>query len=235
MGRSFEGQRVEYEKSPNSLLCSRNSVIGSSTFSPVKSMSECIYMKQGAYEMAGLLLISLKSYPPKKLIIINRPKSRSRRIENLPEILELVTQMGIEYEVIEHIPPFEDQVRQGSKAGVVLTIHGAGEMNVMWMSPHSALIEVFPWKMITPMYSDLARMCQIYYFPIYSYEPPFHLLENQDKEHCDIYNNPNGFHNGYCWNPSKNGNVNVNIKTLKVALIDCFEWIGAALGARIKV
>ena len=47
--------------------------------------------------------------------------------------------------------PFEVQALSFSQADVVISIHGAGETNVLFMRPCSVLIEIYPWR-YTPVY-----------------------------------------------------------------------------------
>jgi hypothetical protein len=47
--------------------------------------------------------------------------------------------------------PFETQARSFAQADIVVSIHGAGETNILFMKPCSILIEIYPWQ-YTPVY-----------------------------------------------------------------------------------
>jgi hypothetical protein len=47
--------------------------------------------------------------------------------------------------------PFATQAMSFANADIVVTIHGAGETNILFMKPCSILIEIYPWQ-YTPVY-----------------------------------------------------------------------------------
>lgn len=115
---------------------------------------------------------------------------------------------------------------------VVISIHGAGLTNVMWMRYQTTVIEIYPYKMVNFCYKYLSDACGLYHFPVYTYTPP-KLYKVSSKEQYEWEQRCNQVFNTQieadCYNKSKNSAVWVDIQRLKNAVIDAFQIIGYVL------
>jgi capsular polysaccharide biosynthesis protein len=76
----------------------------------------------------------------RKRIYVSRRGAAYRHIENESEIIETVTRRGFEVIHAENLS-FVQQVSLFSQADALISIHGAGLTNMIWMPPGSSVIE----------------------------------------------------------------------------------------------
>jgi capsular polysaccharide biosynthesis protein len=65
------------------------------------------------------------------------------------------------------LPSVKEQVELWSSHGVVICAHGAGLMNLLFMPPMGAVIEVFPNQFHHNLYSALAVMMGVGHYPVH--------------------------------------------------------------------
>jgi capsular polysaccharide biosynthesis protein len=63
---------------------------------------------------------------------------------------------------------FREQVEMFSSHGVLVTPHGAGLINMLFMPPLSAMIELFPYQLDHTVYATLAGNLGIGSYPVHS-------------------------------------------------------------------
>ena len=105
-----------------------------------------------------------------KVLYLGRAQTDARHIINeagLLERLELVIAdiPGVELQVAIDLSsiPFEEQIRQSSSADILIGPHGAGLTHVMFMRPHSVLIELLPHAWADPGYRTLSQYLGLVY------------------------------------------------------------------------
>jgi capsular polysaccharide biosynthesis protein len=76
-----------------------------------------------------------------KRVYISRRDSAKRNIANEAEILPVLVRHGFECIIAEELP-FAEQVRLLGSASHVVSNHGAGLTNILWMSPGSRVLEL---------------------------------------------------------------------------------------------
>ena len=101
---------------------------------------------------------------PVRVLYLGRPQTDARHIINeagLLESLELAIRRipGVEMHVALDFDssPFEEQVRQSASADILIGPHGAGLTHVLFMRPHSVLIELLPHAWADPGYRTLSH------------------------------------------------------------------------------
>jgi len=78
--------------------------------------------------------------PSKKVLFLNRPHHHGRGILNLGEVEELFHRMNIEHEVVDFTGlSMKEQVERVSESGVLVSPHGAGLTNLLWL-PHGGVV-----------------------------------------------------------------------------------------------
>lgn len=66
-------------------------------------------------------------------------------------------------------PTFKEHLELFASHGIIVSPHGAGLMNAMFMPPFSSVIEIFPYHLHHNLYSTLSITSGLGYFPIYTY------------------------------------------------------------------
>jgi hypothetical protein len=63
---------------------------------------------------------------------------------------------------------FRKQLQLFAEHGIIISPHGAGLMNTLWLTPGSAVIELFPYHIHHTLYPTLAAQVGVRSFPIHS-------------------------------------------------------------------
>lgn len=72
--------------------------------------------------------------------------------------------------LIEEFPKsFREQLEIFSSHGVVVSPHGAGLTNALYMVPGSSIVEVFPYHFDHNLYRTVSVQTGMGYFPVYSF------------------------------------------------------------------
>jgi hypothetical protein len=118
----------------------------------------------------------------KRALIIQRDVNR--RITNMKELVSVLEDRFDRLQVwpvqLERLP-FKDQVRQVMAATLLIGMHGAGFTNAMFLSKHSTVIELFPWKVLRPLFANICSRL----LPI-RYKKWENTLENQTIFHKEV-------------------------------------------------
>jgi capsular polysaccharide biosynthesis protein len=106
--------------------------------------------------LRGRLLPHADTSGPRRNVYITRgPSANNRSITNEPALLDVLARHGF-----EHVDPGElsvtDQIRTFATANVIVAPHGAALANVIFASPGSTLVELFPAGCLLPDYWRLA-------------------------------------------------------------------------------
>lgn len=90
----------------------------------------------------------------KQLVYVSRAQARGRRVANEAEVVAMLDKLGATIVCFEDLD-FAGQVAMMDQTQLLVSIHGAGLTNMMWMRPGGAVIEllarrngVFDWNVV---------------------------------------------------------------------------------------
>ena len=73
------------------------------------------------------------------------------------------------HSIVQGFPrPFADQFQLYASHGVIVSAHGAGLSNLMFMPAMSALVELFPYHIDHTLYATLAMNMHIASYPVHA-------------------------------------------------------------------
>ena len=113
---------------------------------------------------------------PMRKIYISRSAARRRKVSNEDELWQVLKSQGFEKVELENLP-WKDQVRLFREAVLVVSNHGAGLSNIMFMPEGSKVIELKSAKNDYWCYYSLARVCHLQY--------AYLLCEQSETNHRD--------------------------------------------------
>eukprot|EP01089_Gocevia_fonbrunei_P022896 TRINITY_DN942_c0_g1_i1.p1 TRINITY_DN942_c0_g1~~TRINITY_DN942_c0_g1_i1.p1 ORF type:complete len:453 (-),score=29.71 TRINITY_DN942_c0_g1_i1:153-1511(-) len=232
-----DADRAKYNTSH--LMCTPKGVFGGLRSEIMLGPKDCQALREKVHKLAGVELwpqVSVGSMwrwrkPPFRLLLTER--LHGRIMANLEGVKSVIESLGIPYDIWRgNMTSFAAQVHTFASVGVVLSLHGAGLTNMLWMRYQSVVIEIFPYKMVRFGYKYLSDACNLYHMPIYTYTPP--TLKPPDPEKQEKWEKKcNASFNaqvvGECYNTAKHLPVTVDLVRLRSALIDAFGIIGYAL------
>jgi hypothetical protein len=143
----------------------------------VNSERHCLHQVEDPYtawrfreDVYAKLGMRLPSKPVKKVLFWLRKPNSGRSFYNLAEMLAIADKYNIPYTVVEKVPPdFISQVNLVADHGVIVAPHGAGLMNLMFMPPFGAVVEIFPYQTHHNLYSGIAAMVGVAHYPVHTY------------------------------------------------------------------
>lgn len=217
------------------LLCSKRAVLLGANVYGFTDMVSAHEFRKKAYAYAGLTQPPIQAPYGKNVLatnvtVLDRAKTAPRHITNIKETLDVVRKYGVEpnWIVIDKEETFKDQIIQMATTGVLVSIHGAGLMNQIFMQPGSVTIEIFPDHMKHVLYERVAHYAGVYHFKVYATEHPGDFAQRHadyDAAHCDdvigleIPSNPK------CWLVVKNVVVVVPLRDFEVALAHSLDFL----------
>ncbi len=99
-----------------------------------------------------------------KKIYISRAKAARRRVLNEDELLPILLKYGYESVIMEDLS-FSEQVRVIGNANILISLHGAGLTNMLFMPQHSTIVEFrFPGDTNNNCYFSLANALEYDYY-----------------------------------------------------------------------
>ena len=126
-------------------------------------------------EVIGLISADRIIAPIRK-IYISRSAARRRKVSNEDELWHVLQSQGFEKVELENLP-WKDQVRLFREAILVISNHGAGLSNIMFMPADCKVIELKSAKNDYWCYYSLARVCHLQY--------AYLLCEQSETNHRD--------------------------------------------------
>lgn len=133
------------------------------TLIPISTVSETPMDVGSSHPFISSLTRYLKQF---RLTIVQR--SRNRTIMNLrliESLLKSIFQEVLNTEVVTFDnPALTYQVQTLSHTDILMTAHGAALTNVLFMLPHSVLLEVVPASFFHNLFDKFAHACQVQYF-----------------------------------------------------------------------
>ncbi|MBV6484725.1 MAG: hypothetical protein KFKLKKLM_01236 [Flavobacteriales bacterium] len=121
-----------------------------------------IYEKQNLIKLKMHLFSAYYVTPnPIKNIYITRKNASKRKIENEDEIIPMLKQYN--FEIIDSsLLTFQQQVELFSQCKILISIHGAGLTNVLFMDKQTQLIEFYKKNtFINPCYENMCEALEI--------------------------------------------------------------------------
>ncbi len=94
------------------------------------------------YLRERLILTRDQNLVPTKRVFISRQKASYRCVANEDDVYALFQPLGFERYCLEELT-FKDQVELFQQAKIVVSFHGAGLTNILFMQPESHVIELF--------------------------------------------------------------------------------------------
>jgi capsular polysaccharide biosynthesis protein len=116
--------------------------------------------------------LGLVDKKPFRKIYISREKAKTRKVLNEIDIIKEVQQLGFETIYLEDLS-FKEQVQLFSESIVVISIHGGGLTNMMFMQPRAKVLEI-------RKEGDATNLC--YYSLANAYDLDYYYLFGQPND-----------------------------------------------------
>jgi capsular polysaccharide biosynthesis protein len=130
----FDGLNIEYLE-PNRIGYVHKLVLPSHL--PYWGILRPDFLKQ----FRDKILVKLPTSSSVKLIYISRKNANRRKIVNEEDVMQMLTEFGFEHYVLEKLS-FDEQVILFRQAKIVVSIHGAGLTNTIFMEEGTAIVEL---------------------------------------------------------------------------------------------
>jgi hypothetical protein len=130
----------------------------------------------------NIILQNIEIATPKKRIYISRRLSKRRKIVNEAELEMLLSEYGFTSVFFENLS-IDEQAKIMHESEIVLSLHGAGLTNCMFMQQETSLIEIIPkvdqLKDFRFPFWRISSLCKLKYYSLFS--------ETVDNNETDIY------------------------------------------------
>ena len=135
-------------------------------------------------------------------VIINERLSRCRHIVNLLDLSGAISSLNLSHRVIHfENMTFAEQVSSLRFTRVLISMHGAGLSNIIFLQPGSTVIELMHPLMSAPFFRFLSLYASLNYILIKDVKPL--------NDSCVEFNH---------WSPYLYYNLNVNVTTIVAAI-----------------
>lgn len=217
-------------KDNSTTWCFRQAVLLGSNMYGFPDMVSAYEYRRVVYAGFGIQVIS-PNRPPRRVMVLDRHKALPRHFLNLDAMQAIMRKYGFEAERVEASGEmsFQQQVELFAGAGVLVTMHGAGLMNQIFMQPGSAVIEIFPVHLKHVLYERVAHYAGLYHFKVYATEFAQGVIEKQplyNKLECDKLESLSISDNTVCWGIIKNANVITPLHDFETAFVHALDHIG---------
>ena len=101
----------------------------------------------------------------KSRLFVSRSRAATRRLINENEIYSVLAEMNFKKVFLEELS-FDEQVSLFTNAETIISPHGAGLANLVFCSPRTVVIELFPNASESSIYSDIADLVGLNYSKI---------------------------------------------------------------------
>lgn len=137
-------------------------------------------------------------------VIINERLSRCRRLVNLIDLSQAISSLNLSYRVIHfENMTFAEQVSSLRFTRVLISVHGAGLSNIIFLQPGSTVIELMHPLLNAPFYRFLSYYASLNYILIKDVKP---VSDSCAKRHD--------------WSPYLSYNLQANVTTIVEAIQD---------------
>jgi len=157
-------------------------------------------------------------------------------------MVALLKKYKLNYEVLDWTtsPPVKEQARILSRTGLLITMHGAGLTNMIFMHKRTAVMEIFPHKIYCPIYGKMANMLGLNYFPLFAakrgqtvlfdYMDGPQITDERRIEKgkiCEELSSLEVAHGGHtCWGEYIHGSVVTPIAQFELLLLRALDHLG---------
>ena len=142
-------------------------------------------------------------------VTINERSSRCRHIVNLNDLSKAIQSLNLSHQVIHFEDmTFAEQVSSLRFTRVLISIHGAGLTNIIFLQPGSTVIELMHPLMRAPFYRFLSLYASLNYILIKDVKP---VNDSCSKSRS--------------WSPYLNYNLEVNVKAIITAIRHLKYWM----------
>ena len=137
-------------------------------------------------------------------VIINERLLRCRRLVNLIDLSQAISSLNLSYRVIHfENMTFAEQVSSLRFTRVLISIHGAGLSNIIFLQPGSTVIELMHPLLNAPFYRFLSYYASLNYILIKDVKPVSDSCANRRD-----------------WSPYLSYNLQANVTTIVEAIQD---------------
>jgi capsular polysaccharide biosynthesis protein len=142
-------------KAENLMLYERLAPSGNYNESVIRKMSSKIKSQ-----------LKINDQYPKRMIYVSREKASRRKVINEDQIITILKHYGFEIICFEDYS-FSEQVKLMAETKILISIHGAGLTNMMFMKPNTHVVEIRKEMDNSNLcYYSLANACLINYYYI---------------------------------------------------------------------
>lgn len=153
----------------NGVHCFKRAVLLGANMFGFPDMITAFEFRQRAYAHLGLVQPNTTATTSnRRVVLLDRHRGAARRFHNARDMLALIRGLGVhvEHVVVTVNTTFEEQVRLMASTGVLVSMHGAGLMNQIFLPPGAAVIEVFPVNFKHVLYERIAHYMGVYHFKV---------------------------------------------------------------------
>ena len=135
--------------------------------------------------LRALFPAPMPASPTRRRLYLSRSRDRFRRVLNEPEVVRCLEARGFEVVNPGDLTVLE-QARLFASAEVVVSVISSGLANMIFLSPQSVVIEIFPEDFFMPIQWFLAELCGLryYYFFASGHQPA--AIDGIGNRHADL-------------------------------------------------
>jgi len=123
-----------------------------------------VYRRMAEYPIDPMIAVARRRFGvdgpvpgPRRRLLISRRDAVDRRLVNEDDVVASLVPLGFETLVLSDLP-FTEKVAAFASADLVVGPHGSGLTNVIWMAPHTRLLELCHDDDHRPHFADLAAV-----------------------------------------------------------------------------
>ena len=167
------GPSLSFLNPNKTLLCAKRGAVTGTHPRLFMNRADAWMFRKYAYDYAGAPALGLHPHmhhPPRKITVLTRKASTGRNFENGEELIRVIRDSGIPYEVINDMGEltFKQQVVKMAGTGILIAAHGAALVNSMFLPQHAVVMELFPYMLKKLTYFNLAGLLGLWYLPVFS-------------------------------------------------------------------
>ena len=146
-------------------ICFAQLLIPGTVIHLVQGIRDAEALRQKVYASISLSAPLRRKRPPRSVLFVRR---KSRSFTNHDELVLIINSYGVPCKsIFLGDLTFAEQVKEMSSAGILITPHGAGLTNIIWMSTGATVIEAFTsreWHY--NLYGEIAHNAGLFHIAI---------------------------------------------------------------------
>lgn len=193
-----------------------------------------------AYAAANVTAPAWATHPPRTITLLVR--ERWRQFTNLDAVMALLNATGLPVRVERALGKlsFSAQVALFAGTGVLVSAHGAGLINAIFMPKGAVVVEVAPFLGVTPLYARISEQARVRHLTVYSDAPSNASLHSGLEGMAELYgserfaaecarrrlSSTDAPLEPFCNLASKRAQIEVSLEQLRAALRTALDDIG---------